>query len=73
MSKRVYISADYSVYDGDRDVIDVLHSWGNDNLHKVDYVDTAQVVSGSVSSDSDVRRRILGGENNELPSPFMVS
>ena len=27
MSKRVYISADYSIYDGDRDVIDVLHSW----------------------------------------------
>lgn len=64
MSKRVYISADYSVYDGDSDVIDVLHSWGNDNLHKVDYVDTAQVVSGSVSSDSDCRPCDLKEEFN---------
>ncbi len=26
MSKRIYISADYS--EADRDVIDVLHTWG---------------------------------------------
>lgn len=64
MSKRVYISADYSIYDGDRDVIDVLHSWGNDNLHKVDYVDTAQVVSGSVSDDQDCRACDLKAEFN---------
>lgn len=51
MSKRVYISADYSILNGDRDVVDELHRWGNDNLHKVDYVDTAKVVSGSVSAD----------------------
>lgn len=31
MRKRVYISADYSIYDGDHDVIDALHSWGNAN------------------------------------------
>ena len=64
MSKRVYISADYSIYDGDRDVIDVLHSWGNDNLHKADYVDTAQVVSGSVSDDPDCRACDLKAEFN---------
>ena len=28
MSKRVYISADYSENDGDRDVINELHTWG---------------------------------------------
>ncbi len=65
MSKRIYISADYSIYDGDRDVIDVLHSWGNDKLHKVDYVDTAQVVSGSVSDDSDCRPCDLKAEFNQ--------
>ncbi len=64
MSKRVYISADYSIYDGDRDVIDVLRSWGNDNLHKVDYVDTAQVVSGSVSDNPDCRACDLKAEFN---------
>ena len=64
MSKRVYISADYSIYDGDRDVIDVLHSWGDDNLHKVNYVDTAQVVSGSVSDDPDCRACDLKAEFN---------
>ena len=55
MGKRVYISADYSALNGDRNVVDELHRWGADNLHKVDYVDTAEVVSGSVSADSDCR------------------
>ena len=55
MSKYVYISADYSESDGDRDVIDLLHTWGTDNKHKTDFVDTAQVVSGSVSEDDDCR------------------
>ena len=55
MSKRVYISADYAVENGDRDVVEELHKWGKDNLHKVDYVDTAEVVSGSVSNDPDCR------------------
>lgn len=55
MSKRVYISADYSELNGDREVVDELHKWGNDALHKVDYVDTAEVVSGSVSADPDCR------------------
>lgn len=64
MSKRVYISADYSENDGDRDVINELHTWGEDNKHKVDYVDTAQVVSGSVSNDKDCRPCDLKKEFN---------
>ena len=43
MSKQVYISADYSEDSGDRDVVDVLARWGSDNLHKVDFIDMAQV------------------------------
>lgn len=64
MSKRVYISADYSILNGDRDVVDELHRWGQDNLHKVDYVDTAEVVSGSVSADPDCRPCDLKKEFN---------
>lgn len=55
MSIRVYISADYAPDNGDQSVIDELHKWGKDNLHKVDYCDTAQVASGSVSKDSNCR------------------
>jgi len=65
MSKRVYISADYSIWNGDRDVVDELHKWCNDNLHKVDFVDTAQVVSGSVSDDPDCRACDLKNEFNK--------
>ena len=64
MSKRVYISADYSELNGDREVVDELHKWGNDVLHKVDYVDTAEVVSGSVSADPDCRPCDLKKEFN---------
>lgn len=64
MGKRVYISADYSVINGDRDVVEELHKWGRDNLHKVDYVDTAEVVSGSVSNDPDCRPCDLKSEFN---------
>ena len=65
MSKRVYISADYAVENGDRDVVEELHKWGKDNLHKVDYVDTAEVVSGSVSNDPDCRPCDLKKEFNK--------
>ena len=65
MSKRVYISADYSENDGDRNVVDELHSWAEDNKHKVDFVDTAQVVSGSVSDDDDCRPCDLKKEFNK--------
>ena len=64
MGKRVYISADYSVLNGDRSVVNVLHSWRNDRLHKVDYIDTAQVISGSVSADPDCRACDLKAEFN---------
>lgn len=63
-TKRVYISADYSPEDGDRNVVGILHKWGNDNLHKVNYVDTAEVVSGSVSKNPDCRPCDLKAEFN---------
>lgn len=65
MSKRVYISADYAVNNGDRDVVEKLHEWGNDSKHKVDYIDTASVVSGSVSNDPDCRPCDLKKEFND--------
>lgn len=65
MSKRVYISADYSDDDGDRDVVDILHRWAKDNYHAVDFCDTAEVVSGSVSDNSDCRHCDLKAEFNK--------
>ena len=64
MGKWVYISADYSPSDGDRNVVDELHKWGEDILHKVDYTDTAEVVSGSVAKDPDCRPCDLKAEFN---------
>ena len=64
MSKRVYISADYDEDSGDRDVVDTLNVWGSDNLHKVDFVDMAKVVSGSVSDEDDCRICDLKAEFN---------
>ena len=64
MRKRVYISADYSIDNGDRDVINVLHGWSKNKHLIVDYVDTAEVVSGSVSSDPDCRPCDLKAEFN---------
>jgi len=65
MSKRVYISADYSMDSGDRNVVDTLNRWGTDNLHKVDFVDMAKVVSGSISNDPDCRICDLKQEFNK--------
>lgn len=65
MSKRVYISADYSMDSGDRNVVDILNRWGADNLHKVDFVDMSKVVSGSISNDSDCRPCDLKREFNQ--------
>ncbi|HAU84773.1 MAG TPA: hypothetical protein DCW90_04515 [Lachnospiraceae bacterium] len=64
MSKRVYISADYA-NNGDRDVVEKLNKWGRDNLHKVDFIDMSQVVSGSVSNDPDCRPCDLKREFNQ--------
>lgn len=64
MSKRVYISADYSENDGDRNVVEELHKWGDDDLHKVNYYDTALVVSGSITSNPNCRSCDLKAEFN---------
>lgn len=65
MSKRVYISADYSEDDGDREVVETLKKWGSDNLHKVDFKDMAEVKSGSVSDNDDCRPCMLKKEFNQ--------
>lgn len=64
MSKRVYISADYSKDDGDCDVVNELNKWGQDDLHKVDFVNMAKVVSGTVANDEDCRICDLKAEFN---------
>lgn len=60
----MYISADYSECNGDRDVVNELNKWGQDNLHKVDFVDTAAVKSGTVANDADCRICDLKAEFN---------
>lgn len=65
MSKNIYISADYSEADGDRDVVDVLHKWAVDNYHSIEFADTARVVSGSVSRDPNCRPCDLKREFNK--------
>lgn len=65
MSKRVYISADYAEDNGDRAVVDELNKWGQDNLHKVDFVDMAKVASGTVANDDDCRICDLKAEFNQ--------
>lgn len=64
MSKRVYISADYAENDGDREIVYELTKWGRDDLHKVDFVNTAEVTN-SVSSSSDCRPCDLKQEFNQ--------
>lgn len=64
MSKRVYISADYDPYDGDKEVVEELNKWGQDDLHKVDFVDMSKVASGSVSNEPDCRICDLKAEFN---------
>ena len=76
MSKRIYISADYSEQDGDREVIDVLHTWARDNVHKVEFADTAEVVSGSVAGNPDCRpcdlKREFNGQINASSAVIFV-
>ncbi len=55
MSKRVYISADYDEANGDCNVIDQLNKWNDSERYKVEFTDTAQVKSGSVSDNPDCR------------------
>lgn len=65
MSKQVYISADYSDIDGDLKVVEELNKWGNDDKHKVDFIDMSKVSSGSVSDDPDCRICDLKEEFNK--------
>ena len=55
MRKQVYISADYDRLNGDQDVVNELNKWGNDSLHKVDFIDMSKVSSGSVANGSNCR------------------
>ena len=64
MRKQVYISADYSEIDGDKNVVDELNKWGNDDHHRVDFIDMSQVKSGSVSKEPDCRICDLKSEFN---------
>jgi len=64
MRKQIYISADYAKEDGDCDVVEVLNSWGNDDLHKVDFIDMSKVISGSVAKNPDCRPCDLKKEFN---------
>ena len=64
MRKQVYISADYDRLNGDQDVVNELNKWGNDSLHKVDFIDMSKVSSGSVANGSDFRICDLKAEFN---------
>lgn len=55
MSKQVYISADYDPNNGDREVVEELKKWGQDDKHKVDFIDMSNPSSGSVSNNDDCR------------------
>lgn len=55
MSKRIYISADYDILTGDREVVNELMKWNTSHKYVVDFVDMAAVTSGSVSQDPDCR------------------
>ena len=64
MSKRVYISADYDLFNGDRNVVEELNRWGKDNLHNVDFIDMSEVSSGTVAKGDDCRICDLKAEFN---------
>lgn len=64
MSKQIYISADYDRSDGDQAVVNELVKWGQDKLHKVDFVDMSNPSSGSVAKSDDCRICDLKAEFN---------
>lgn len=64
MRKQIYISADYDRLNGDQDVVNELNKWGNDSLHKVDFIDMSKVSSGSVANGRDCRICDLKAEFN---------
>lgn len=64
--KYIYISADYANEDGDRQVVEKLNGWAEDNYHVLDFVDMAKVVSGSISvNNPDCRPCQLKKEFND--------
>lgn len=65
MKKYVYISADYAPNNGDQEVVNELVSWGKDDKHKTDFINTAEVASGSVSDDPDCRACDIKKEFNK--------
>ena len=66
MKKHIYISSDYSEDNGDREVVKALKTWGYDNRYKVEFLDMAEVVSGSVSENNpDCRPCDLKREFNQ--------
>ncbi len=65
MSKQIYISADYDERDGDREVVEILNNWGQDNYHIVNFIDMSKVASGSVSDEPDCRICDLKREFNQ--------
>ncbi len=64
MKRKIYISADYDDDSGDRNVVEELNRWADDNRYKIDFVDMAKVVSGSVCYDPDCRACDLKEEFN---------
>lgn len=55
MSKQVYISADYDYSNGDQEVVEELKRWGQDNKHKVEFIDMSNPSGRSVSNSDDCR------------------
>lgn len=53
IKRRIYISADYSPSDGDRNVINTLESWNRSSRHSIEFTDTAKVISGSVANNQN--------------------
>lgn len=65
MHRRIYISSDYSEASGDRTVVEQLISW-RDNKHLlIDFVDMAQVISGSIANTDNCRPCDLKNEFNQ--------
>lgn len=72
MSKQVYISADYA-QDGDTEVVDELVKWGEDDKHKVDFIDMSNPSAGTVADSDDCRICDLKAEfNSQINSSSAV-
>lgn len=72
--KRVYISADYSENYGDRDVVEELNRFAKDHRYLLEFIDMAQVASGSVTKNNpDCRPCDLKQEfNRQINSSSVV-